>query len=361
MQNIKQLLIDDKGVVFEGHDGVTPIDDMRQQFVVHTGELDQDPGSSEPGPPQIGAKPTWEPPEKVNAQKPTMKADLEQSWVVKSHSANCGHSDYFAKDCYAPPKARVRAMHTAAAPSEHDIVSDIKEDPEELVKNEQEDHAGKEHSVVSSVKSVMIDGDKYIAVDIYDNDYYVQKDEEEHLFALINRPDDKHIHMRHITLQKAADKLQRPKYTPQEKECLVTYVDVNGHAAWTLWDSGSTTTGITPQFAHVDAICLHRLKEPLMLHLGMVSSCAMVQFGVEVKVRMSGTSMKEYVDIANFDCYDMIISMPFMCKNKFVLDFVNDVIVVNGVPVRGVVLEDTDGCLQWHCVMENHHNGENHK
>ncbi|KAG6870269.1 hypothetical protein C0992_000547, partial [Termitomyces sp. T32_za158] len=65
--------------------------------------------------------------------------------------------------------------------------------------------------------------------------------------------------------------------------------------------------GITPQFTHVNAIRVHELTEPLMLQLGTVGSCAVVQFGVEVKVKTSGQPTKEYVDIANFDRYDMII------------------------------------------------------
>ncbi|KAG6892177.1 hypothetical protein C0995_004993, partial [Termitomyces sp. Mi166 len=94
--------------------------------------------------------------------------------------------------------------------------------------------------------------------------------------------------MQCVTLQKAADKLHRPQYTPQEKECLVTYIEVNGYPAWTLWDSGSTTTGITSQFAHVNAICVYELSEHLMLQLGTVGSRAMVHFGTEVKIRASG-------------------------------------------------------------------------
>ncbi|KAG6867082.1 hypothetical protein C0993_006978 [Termitomyces sp. T159_Od127] len=121
---------------------------------------------------------------------------------------NCGCSGHFAKECYAPPKAQVRAAHTAAAPSVHDIESDIKEDPEELIKNEEKHLAVEEHSVVDNIESIIIDRDEYVAVNIYDNDYYAQEDKEEHLFALIRHPDDKGIHMRHVTLQKAADKLQ---------------------------------------------------------------------------------------------------------------------------------------------------------
>ncbi|KAG6869904.1 hypothetical protein C0995_016369 [Termitomyces sp. Mi166 len=37
-------LIDDQGIVFEGHGGVTPVDDMRQQFVAKT-EKDEHPNN----------------------------------------------------------------------------------------------------------------------------------------------------------------------------------------------------------------------------------------------------------------------------------------------------------------------------
>ncbi|KAG6859592.1 hypothetical protein C0995_006853 [Termitomyces sp. Mi166 len=169
-----------------------------------------------------------------------------------------------------------------------DIESNAEEDQEEFDNNKEAPPEVEELEGNDDAESVHIDGDKYVAVDIYDNEYYARDNEEEHLFALTEHQGDKH-------------------YTPQEKECLVTYVEVNEHPAWTLWDSESTTTGITPQFAHVNAIHVHELTEPLMLQLGTVRSCAVVQFGAEVKIKTSGHLTKEYVDIANFDRYDMII------------------------------------------------------
>ncbi|KAG6898753.1 hypothetical protein C0993_004536, partial [Termitomyces sp. T159_Od127] len=84
----------------------------------------------------------------------------------------------------------------------------VEEDLRGLVEDEEEDPAREEHSVVDNMESVKIDGDEYIAVDIYDNEYYAWEDEEEHLFALTNHPDNKCVRMRHVALQKAADKLQ---------------------------------------------------------------------------------------------------------------------------------------------------------
>ncbi|KAG6883582.1 hypothetical protein C0992_008406 [Termitomyces sp. T32_za158] len=267
---------------------------------------------------------------------------------------NCGRTGHFSKECKAP-RVQVRAAHTAAV--ESDAESDVEAGPEEpVLDNEEVPQDVEERSAVDDAESVQINGDDYVAVDVYDNDYYARDDEEEHMFALTEHKGDGHVRMRRVTLQKAADKLQQPHYTPQEKECLVTYVEVNGHPAWTLWDSGSTTMGIMPQFAHVNAIHVHELTEPLMLQLGTVGSRAIVQFSAEVKVKTSGHPTKEYVDIANFDRYDMIIGTPFMCKNKVVLDFVNNKVIVNGIPLRAerVVLVDTDGRLQWYQATEKH-------
>ncbi|KAG6894556.1 hypothetical protein C0992_005613 [Termitomyces sp. T32_za158] len=228
---------------------------------------------------------------------------------------NCGQTGHFSKECKAL-RAQVRGTHTVAV--ESDAESDVEAGPEEpVLDNEEMPQDVEERSAVDDTESVQINGDEYVTVD-------------------------------------AADKLQQPHYTPQEKECLVTYVEVNGHPAWTLWDSGSTTTGIMPQFVHVNAIRVHELTEPLMLQLGTVGSRAVVQFGVEVKVKTLGQPTKEYVDIANFDCYDMIIGTPFMRKNKVALKFVNNKVIVDGIPLRveRVVLADTDGRLQWYRATE---------
>ncbi|KAG6882935.1 hypothetical protein C0995_013423, partial [Termitomyces sp. Mi166 len=183
--------------------------------------------------PQAGEMPeasVYRPPHKLSPLKVAFGGDAR-------HKPNC-----------KVPKAQVRAAHTAAADSNAE--SNIEEDQEELVKDEEVPPEVEDLEAEYDAESVHIDGDEYVMVDVYDNEYYTHEDDEEHLFALTEYQGDTRVQMRRVTLQKAADKLHRPQYTPQEKECLVTYVEVNGYPAWTLWDSGSTTTGITPQFAH---------------------------------------------------------------------------------------------------------------
>jgi hypothetical protein len=89
------------------------------------------------------------------------------------------------------------------------------------------------------------------------------------------------------------------------------------------------------------------LADPHILQLGTIGSCVTINFGMEVKVETPGAEDVIYVDIVNFDCYDMIIGMPFMCKNKVLLDFEKNQVVVNSVatPAIRVVLDETDGRL----------------
>jgi hypothetical protein len=139
----------------------------------------------------------------------------------------------------------------------------------------------------------------------------------------------------------------RPIVKPEDKECLATYIKVGKCEVWTLWDSGSTTTGIAPAFGEVADIQVFPLADPHILQLSTIGSCATINFGMEVKVETPGAKDFIYVDIVNFDRYDMIIGMPFMHKNKVLLDFEKNQVIVNGVATLAicVVLDKTDGWL----------------
>ncbi|TFK72752.1 hypothetical protein BDN72DRAFT_734288, partial [Pluteus cervinus] len=67
-----------------------------------------------------------------------------------------------------------------------------------------------------------------------------------------------------------------------------------------------------------------------ILQLGTVGSRSVIKYGADVPISMPGFGEKVYVDIANFDRYDMIIGTPFMRRNRVKLDFEKNEIVVNG-------------------------------
>ncbi|KAG6893502.1 hypothetical protein C0992_009730, partial [Termitomyces sp. T32_za158] len=70
------------------------------------------------------------------------------------------------------------AAHTA------EVGSNTEVELEELVKDEEALQEDKEQATGDDAESVQIDGDEYVGVDVYDNDYYACDDEEEHMFAL---------------------------------------------------------------------------------------------------------------------------------------------------------------------------------
>ena len=89
------------------------------------------------------------------------------------------------------------------------------------------------------------------------------------------------------------------------------------------------------------------LTNPHILQLERIGSQSTINYGTKTRVKAPGADKVVYLDIANFDCYDMIIGTPYMRQNGVLLDFLNDQVIVNGVatPATPIELLDTDGCL----------------
>ncbi|KAG6869940.1 hypothetical protein C0995_016119, partial [Termitomyces sp. Mi166 len=100
-------------------------------------------------------------------------------------------------------KAQVQAAHTAAASS--DAESNVEEEQEELINDEEVPPEMEEPEAEDDTESIYINGDEYVTVDVYENEYYTCEDDEEHLFALTEYQGDTHVQMQCVTLQKAAD------------------------------------------------------------------------------------------------------------------------------------------------------------
>ncbi|KAG6890988.1 hypothetical protein C0992_011519 [Termitomyces sp. T32_za158] len=94
-------------------------------------------------------------------------------------------------------------------------------------------------------------GDKFVEVDMYNNNYYAREFDTEFMGALTDSSASKlnqpigagNVKVYKVHLHKAPGKLARSVVCHKDKECLASYVEVNGHKAWTLWDSRSTMTG----------------------------------------------------------------------------------------------------------------------
>ncbi|KAG6874674.1 hypothetical protein C0992_007007 [Termitomyces sp. T32_za158] len=142
------------------------------------------PGAGQPGP-----KATRDAPPKVAPPKAAFGGS-NAGYRPNSGAArcyNCGRIGHYSKDCKAP-RVQVQAAHMAAVGSNAESNTDA--EPEELVKDKEAPQEGEEQSAGDDAESIQIDGDEYVAVDVYNNDYYTRDDEEEHMFALTEHQDD---------------------------------------------------------------------------------------------------------------------------------------------------------------------------
>ena len=199
-----------------------------------------------------------------------------------------------------------------------------------------------------------------VEVDIYDNDYYSWVSDDDIMAAMTEMPANQGKHgEQDVKMRKAVMSVSKkactcPIVPVHMKECLATFTTVGGHQVWTFWDSGSTMTGIMPLFVDMVKMTVFPLKNPHILQLETVGSRAAVNFGTYVEVAMHGLSHQEYLDVANFDCYDMIIGTPFMRSHKVALDFEHDVVHVGqkSIPATKVLVPDTDDCMCWYCTTD---------
>ena len=131
-------------------------------------------------------------------------------------------------------------------------------------------------------------------------------------------------------MAKPIDTITRPKRLDGEDLCLAAYVEMNGVRAYTLFDSGSTTDAVSPDFARVATLPVMKLDKPITLQLGCSGSRSKINFATETKIGFASISVDTYLDITNLDKYDSILGTPFLRKHGISLDFESQEIVIRG-------------------------------
>jgi len=215
------------------------------------------------------------------------------------------------------------------------------ERPEEVVRDDDMDFQESRHGN---------DDIEHVEVDVYENDCYTWESDYDMMAPMMDIPagndDSKYqdVKMCKALLQVSKESRPRPMIPQGIKKCLAKLFDIAVHQTWTLWDSGSTTTGITLSFVDVAKIKIFPLSNPHILQLETVGSRAAVNFGMYVHISTQGMLREEYVDVANFDHYDMIIGTLFMHARKVVLDFEQDILRIGDqeVPATKVLVPFTD-------------------
>ncbi|KAF7987026.1 hypothetical protein HWV62_135 [Athelia sp. TMB] len=122
-------------------------------------------------------------------------------------------------------------------------------------------------------------------------------------------------------------RISRPKQSHTTITCLI---DINGHKALALFDSGSTTDSVTPEFAFVSKLKQFTLPEQVTLQLGCIGSRSKICYGTVAPVDILGVRTEMYFDLINIDRYDAILGTPFLEKHGVCLDFKRKAVVIDG-------------------------------
>ncbi|KDQ50120.1 hypothetical protein JAAARDRAFT_142456, partial [Jaapia argillacea MUCL 33604] len=102
---------------------------------------------------------------------------------------------------------------------------------------------------------------------------------------------------------------------------MATYISIGGMRAFALFDSGSTTDSISPEFAAVSNVLVQTLEEPVMLQLGCVGSRLSINYGTVTQIEVGPVKASHYFDIVNIDRYDTVLGIVFMKTYGIILDF----------------------------------------
>ena len=86
-----------------------------------------------------------------------------------------------------------------------------------------------------------------------------------------------------------------PKRQVGEDLCLAAYVTINGVKAYTLFDSGSTTDAVSPDFTRVANLPVKQLVKPVTLQLGCSGSQSKVNFATESHIEFASIAINTYI------------------------------------------------------------------
>ena len=91
-----------------------------------------------------------------------------------------------------------------------------------------------------------------------------------------------------------------------------------------LIDSGCKGIMISPSFIRVAKIEPFLLDKPIGIQLAVTGSKSIINYGANTTIKYNEKELKEYLDIANIDYYDVILGTLFLRKHQVIIDFMNN-------------------------------------
>ena len=119
--------------------------------------------------------------------------------------------------------------------------------------------------------------------------------------------------------------MERPdRGHPKDCKPITVLMEIGGHPALTLMDSGCTIEALSPAHVHLTNGKVYQLTDQHSLQLGTVGSRAKFNFGTTMKTSYGGIDEDVYFDIVN------IVGTRFMRKHGIQLDFERGQVLIRG-------------------------------
>ena len=112
---------------------------------------------------------------------------------------------------------------------------------------------------------------------------------------------------------KSSKPMDRPNQgDPKNCQLITVLMDIGGHKALTLMDSGCTIEALSPTHVQLANGKVHQLADQHSLQLGTVGSRAKFNYGTTMKTSYGGIVDNVYFNIVNIDRYDAIVGTHYM-------------------------------------------------
>ena len=123
----------------------------------------------------------------------------------------------------------------------------------------------------------------------------------------------------------------QPKRNLEQRRAIIAEVQLGSTKALVLFDSGSDTDAISPDFVRACDIQVFKLDKPVPIQLGTKGSRSIIHYGTNTQIVFGNRTLNHYFDVLNLDKYDAIIGTPWLNQYKAVLDFEKKCVRVGNV------------------------------
>ena len=137
-----------------------------------------------------------------------------------------------------------------------------------------------------------------------------------------------------------------PWITPKMHKCATIEAKIHGCKVYIMIDTGSTGNFVSPAFAKITGMKTFPLEQQLTLQLGYIGSHSKITHSSKTTIELGNRTSTLYLDIANINCYDYILGIPFLRGHKVILNFADQQVYIGNIKITFLEEFQIDSCFR---------------